>query len=253
MAIFLLLGVTPSALLRGTRHGTTRAASARCAAAAPFRELEAFSKIAYPEAWPFTPDYLARQDEESDAVFYDEPRFVTHIDDGAIGALRDYYAQEISPKSDVLDICSSWISHLPDGLELGRVAGLGMNMAELDRNERLTERVARDLNADPALPYDDASFDVVTNAVSVDYLTQPLEVFREVHRVLRPGGKALFSFSNRCFPTKAVSMWLKTDDSGHIWIVGAYYKYSAAWSVKAVDISPGGGGDPMYVVQGEKL
>ena len=228
-----------------------RAASPRCAAA-PFRELEAFSKIAYPEAWPFTPDYLARQDEESDAVFYDEPRFVTHIDDGAIGALRDYYAQEISPGADVLDICSSWISHLPDGLELGRVAGLGMNEAELERNERLTERVARDLNADPTLPYDDASFDVVTNAVSVDYLTRPLEVFRECHRVLKPGGKALFSFSNRCFPTKAVSMWLKTDDSGHIWIVGAYYKYSAAWSVKAVDISPGGGGDPMYVVQGQK-
>ena len=225
----------------------------RALAAAPFRELQAFSKIAYPEEWPFTPDYLSRQDEESDAVFYDEPRFVTHIDDGAIGALRDYYAQEISPKSDVLDICSSWISHLPDGLELGRVAGLGMNEAELERNERLTERVARDLNANPALPYDDASFDVVTNAVSVDYLTRPLEVFRECHRVLKPGGKALFSFSNRCFPTKAVSMWLKTDDSGHIWIVGAYYKYSAAWSVKAVDISPGGGGDPMYVVQGEKL
>lgn len=251
MAIFLLLGVTPGALLRGAIRGTTRSASPRCATT--FRELEAFSKIAYPEEWPFTPDYLSRQDEESDAVFYDEPRFVTHIDDGAIGALRDYYAQEISPNSDVLDICSSWISHLPDGLELGRVAGLGMNEAELERNARLTERVARDLNTDPALPYDDASFDVVTNAVSVDYLTRPLEVFREVHRVLKPGGKALFSFSNRCFPTKAVSMWLKTDDSGHIWIVGAYYKYSAAWSVKAVDISPGGGGDPMYVVQGEKL
>ena len=92
-------------------------------------------------------------DESSDGDFYAQPRFCTHIDDGAIGALRDYYAQEISPKSDVLDICSSWISHLPDGLELGRVAGLGMNEAELERNVRLTERVARDLNANPALPY----------------------------------------------------------------------------------------------------
>ena len=115
-----------------------RAASPRCSA---FRELEAFSKIAYPEAWPFTPDYLARQDEESDAVFYDEPRFVTHIDDGAIGALRDYYAQEISPKSDVLDICSSWISHLPPDKPLGRVVGVGMNARELEANERLTEFV----------------------------------------------------------------------------------------------------------------
>ncbi len=59
--------------------------------------------------------------------------------------------------------------------------------------------------ADATLPYEDNSFDVVTNAVSVDYLTRPLEVFREMHRVLKPGGQAIMSFSNRCFPTKGES------------------------------------------------
>ena len=43
----------------------------------------------------------------------------------------------------------------------------------------------------------------VCNVVSVDYLTRPREIFRETHRVLRPGGRAIMSFSNRCFQTKA--------------------------------------------------
>ena len=45
-------------------------------------------------------------------------------------------------------------------------------------------------------------FQVITNTVSVDYLSKPIEVFKEMHRVLKPGGTAIMSFSNRCFPTK---------------------------------------------------
>lgn len=143
----------------------------------------------------------------------------------------------------VLDVCSSWVSHYPPGWTAGRVAGLGMNEAELARNKALTEFVVRDLNADPALPFADNSFDVVTNCVSVDYLTQPLEVMKgasnhrvfafssfqltsprvatEVGRVLKPGGVGIMSFSNRCFPTKAVSIWTSTGDLDHVWIVGS--------------------------------
>jgi len=84
-----------------------------------------------------------------------------------------------------------------------------MNAEELARNDRLTEFVTSDLNQDPRLPFDDESFDVVNCVVSVDYLTQPREVFQEIYRVLRPQGKCLISFSNRCFPTKAVAMWLQ--------------------------------------------
>eukprot|EP00957_Ditylum_brightwellii_P174633 13297194-Ditylum_brightwellii.AAC.1 len=117
---------------------------------------------------------------------------------------------------DVLDLCSSWISHLPnDGVSLGRVVGVGMNEAELKANQQLTEYYTQDLNKQPDLSqFDDESFDVVCNVVSVDYLTQPLDIFKEVHRVLRPGGVSLVSFSNRCFPTKAVAMWLQADDIG---------------------------------------
>ena len=189
-------------------------------------------------------------------MFYSQPRFVTHIDDGAIGAITDYYAATMHEDADVLDVCSSWISHLPPDLKLGRVAGIGMNDEELKRNERLTEYEVRDLNVDPKLPYEDDSFDFVCNVVSVDYLTKPLEVFSEMHRVLRPGGRAIMSFSNRCFPTKAIGIWTQTDDAGHLWIVGSYYRFTPGgeWSdVRALDISSKQpAGDPMYVVEGKK-
>ena len=94
----------------------------------------------------------------------------------------------------------------------GRVAGLGMNQEELVRNKQLTEFAVRDLNLDPTLPYADNSFDFITNCVSVDYLTRPLEVFKEIHRCLKPGGVAIMSFSNRCFPTKAIAIWTQTGD-----------------------------------------
>ena len=122
----------------------------------------------------------------------------------------------------LLDVCSSWISHYPEGYEAGRISGLGMNEDELQKNPILTDYVVRDLNENPSLPYEDNTFDVVTNAVSVDYLTRPLEMMKEVNRVLKPGGLAVMSFSNRCFPTKAVSIWTATGDLDHIWICLLY-------------------------------
>ncbi|PNH07679.1 hypothetical protein TSOC_005811 [Tetrabaena socialis] len=132
-----------------------------------------------PAAWPFRPENFLRYDESPDTLFYDQPRFVTHIDDKAIAALTKFYG-EVFPASGgqataVLDICSSWVSHYPPGYTAGRVAGLGMNEAELARNPQLTEFSVKDLNVDGKLPYADNSFDVITNCVSVDYLNKPLE------------------------------------------------------------------------------
>lgn len=196
-----------------------------------------------------------------DTDFYSYPRFVTHIDDAAIAALTDFYATTFpmsgTPDAALLDICSSWISHYPPGYTAPRIAGLGMNAEELGRNAVLTETAVKDLNADPVLPYADASFDVVTNAVSVDYLTRPLEVFTEIRRVLKPGGLAIMSFSNRCFPTKAVSIWTGTGDVDHVMIVGSYFHYAGGFDPpQAKDITKKGllgqRGDPMYVVYARK-
>lgn len=240
--------------------------------------------------WPYTPADLNRIDDSVDTVFYDTPRFVTHIDDAAITSLTKFYSEEFSSlnkdKLDVLDLCSSWISHLPQDVSYGKVVGVGMNKAELEANKQLTDYFVQDMNTNPNLSqFEDNSFDVICNVVSVDYLTKPLEIFQEMHRILRPGGVSLMSFSNRCFPTKAIAMWLQADDIGRLTIVGSYYNYSADWkSIEALDIKEklpvperpstagimknpslglawmtaagavqkNNGGDPMYVVKGVK-
>lgn len=142
---------------------------------------------------------FARFDEDPDARFYDTPRFVQHIDEAAIAAVTETIRRHVPPGSDVLDLMSSWGSHLPAPAELplGRVAGLGMNAEELKRNRRLTEWIVHDLNADPHLPYVDASFGAVLITVSIQYLTRPELVLRDVARALIPGGVLIVSFSKQ--------------------------------------------------------
>lgn len=235
----------------------------RAASAAPVRAAnDAAAAVLkdpnFPEKFPFGPQELQRYDETSDFIFYSAPRFVTHIDDAAVGALTAWYARNFpeSGRDDtaLLDVCSSWISHYPEGYTAGRISGLGMNEEELKKNAVLSDFEVKDLNEDPALPYADNTFDFVTNAVSVDYLTKPLETMREVNRVLKPGGVAAMSFSNRCFPTKAISIWTATGDLDHVWIVGAYFHFAGGFEAPvAEDISPNPGKtDPMYVVYARK-
>ena len=206
----------------------------------------------FPEKWPYKPDDFRRQDETVDGNFYAMPRFVTHIDDAAIGALTKYYKSVFFDGASVLDICSSWVSHFPkDGPKLGRTAGVGMNEEELRKNPQLAEYVAKDLNQDPTLPYPDNTFDFCTIVVSVDYLTRPLEVFSEMSRVLKPGGMAIISQSNRCFPSKAWKLWMNTNDAQHIFIVGSFFHYAGTFEKpESLDISPNPGrSDPMYIIQ----
>lgn len=227
----------------------------------------AVSPVSFVKEWPPateekpTPfgqlDFL-RADQQDDGSFYTIPRFVYHIDEAAVSSLTQYYRNNISKKSDILDICSSWVSHYP--LEfpqvMGRISATGMNAFELKANDQLTDFQAKDLNIDYILPYDDASFDVVTCVVSIDYLIHPIEVLKEVRRVLRPGGKVIISQSNRCFPSKAIAMWLKMNDRQHLELINGYLQYAGGFKPrKAFDISakgPGGPYDPMFIVEAVK-
>jgi len=193
---------------------------------------------------PFPPGFFERHDESSDGAFYGPPRLVTHIDDGAIAAVGELY-ERLALTGDVLDLMSSWISHFrsaPSSLTV-----LGMNRAELDRNPLATASVVHDLNVDPRLRFADASFDAVTCCVSVDYLVRPVEVFADVARVLRPAGPFVVTFSNRCFPTKAIKGWLANDDMGRLAIVRAYFEQSGAFGEPTMaHCNPGARGDPLY-------
>ncbi|CAN8326502.1 unnamed protein product [Cochlearia groenlandica] len=236
--------------------GKSFIASARQTNPSPVEQ--ALSNMNWPETFPFKEEDFQRFDESSDSTFYEAPRFVTHIDDAAISALTKYYSkvlpQSDTPGASILDMCSSWVSHYPAGYKQERIIGMGMNEEELKRNPVLTEYIVQDLNVNPKLPFEDNSFQVITNVVSVDYLTKPLVVFKEMNRVLKPGGLAIMSFSNRCFFTKAISIWTSTGDTDHALIVGSYFHYAGGFEPpQAVDISPNPGrSDPMYIVYSRK-
>ncbi|MEO8603093.1 MAG: methyltransferase domain-containing protein [bacterium] len=195
------------------------------------------------------PDLFRRMDESSDAEFYVAPRLVTHIDDATIAALTQVYREVLPAGGAVLDLMTSWVSHLPDDVIYGRVAGLGMNRIELQHNPRLTDCVVQDLNREPQLPYADATFDAVINAVSIQYLTRPIEVYAAVRRVLKPGGLALIATSHRCFPTKAIAAWPTLSTSERMRLLQRYFAVAGGYTAaEFVDRSPGSGADPLWVV-----
>ncbi|KAL7443575.1 hypothetical protein ACHAXM_008968 [Skeletonema potamos] len=230
---------------------------------------------AIPQTWdeddnPFTSlsdnVYFSRLDASDDKIFYSEPRFVEHVDQQAVDSITSYVTNKLlQPGDSVLDLCSSWTSHImPGKLELSRVAGLGMNSKELEANKALTEWTVQDLNKNKyvQLPYENNSFDVVMCQLSIDYLIHPLEVMKEVSRVLKPGGKVAILISNRLFLTKAVGLWTGSDDIEHVYTVGSYLHYCGGGftDIKAEDLSTRKKngkermivGDPLYVITATK-
>ncbi|HEY2563353.1 MAG TPA: methyltransferase domain-containing protein, partial [Acidimicrobiales bacterium] len=174
----------------------------------------------------FPPEFYQRADPSPDPAFYLRPRLVTHIDDHAIAVVGALY-DELGITGQVLDLMGSLVSHFRT--PPAQLTVLGMNSEELEANPAASVTVVHDLNAEPRLPFDDATFDAVVCCVSVDYLTRPVEVFTDVARVLRPGGPFVCTFSNRCVPTKAIRGWLYATDEEHCSIVGRYFQLAAGW------------------------
>ena len=194
-----------------------------------------------------------RYDETPDEEFYETPRFVTHIDDRAIAAVTQLYREHFPPDGAILDLMSSWVSHLPPEVTYRRVVGLGMNEVELKENPRLDEYVVQNLNRKLRLPFGDGEFDGAGICVSIDYLIQPVEVLREVGRILKAGSPLIVTFSNRCFADKAVAVWLQLDDQGRVRLVEECLREAGNFeNVRGLDRSLGRMfSDPLYAVIGQ--
>lgn len=209
-------------------------------------------------------DQRTKLDTSDDSLFYDAPRFVTHVDEGFIAQLTALYRDRIAPHSRILDLMSSWVSHLPSDVPYDHVEGHGLNGEELAGNRQLDHYFVQNLNQNPTLPLEEASFDAVINAVSVQYLQYPEAVFAEVYRVLKPGGIAIFSFSNRMFYQKAIAAWRDRSEAARVNLVKSYFESLPGFGrietvVNAPQVSPIlqlmglAGGDPFYAVIAERM
>jgi SAM-dependent methyltransferase len=214
----------------------------------------------------FSPGAFSRGDEKPDSLFYENPRYVQHIDATAIEMIKNTYGRFLKNDMQVLDLMSSWQSHLPENLHFRRLVGLGLNQSELKKNSRLSESVVQDLNVDPRLPFESNSFDVVICSVSVEYLIDPLAVFEEVSRVLRTDGHFIVTFSNRWFPTKAIKIWTELHEFERMGLVLEYFlrtggfKALQTYSIRGLprphddkyfpDLAYS---DPVYAVWGQKM
>jgi len=204
---------------------------------------------------PCRPEHFARLDDDADTLFYSMPRKVVHIDETAIAAVKQFFRETLPADGVILDLMSSWRSHWPDGFPKQRLVGLGLNAEEMADNPDLDAYVVHDLNAVPRLPFEDDTFDAVVLTVSVQYLTQPILVFRDVNRILRPGGPFAVIFSNRMFPTKAVAIWRALNDQQHSELVAAYFHHASNFVDLATQNRTPFGltyNDPVYIVMARK-
>lgn len=214
-------------------------------------------------SWLGTHDF-GRDDETPDRDFYMKPRFVDHLDSCALDTVAQIYGRLIPSGAAILDLMAGPDSHLGKVSDPAMVVGLGLNKSEMEANPVLSEHVIHDLNADPLLPFPDNRFDVVVNTVSVDYLTRPLEVFREVSRVLKPDGLFIVVFSNRMFPPKAVNVWKRSSEKQRAELVRRFFTLSGRFVIQGYYESCGKPrprddkyfelgipSDPIYAVWGE--
>ncbi len=208
---------------------------------------------------PLRPNQRLKLDASDDRLFYTDPRFVTHVDEGFIQQLTDLYRQLLQPNTRIFDMMSSWVSHLPEEIKFAHVEGHGLNAEELARNPQLDSYFVQNLNQDPQLPLKDEDFDAVLNTVSVQYLQYPEAIFAEIYRILKPGGVAIFSFSNRMFYQKAIEAWREGSEASRVELVKSYFEsvpgFSPPKAIARQSNAPNflqwlgaGGGDPFYAV-----
>lgn len=210
------------------------------------------------------PEQRTKLDDTNDRDFYSLPRFVTHVDNGFIDRLTNLYREKLPPHGRILDLMSSWVSHLPDDVEFAHVEGHGMNEEELAKNPQLDSYFLQNLNQNPKLPLEDGDFDAVLITVSIQYLQYPEAILSEIYRVLKPEGIVIISFSNRMFYQKAIAIWRDGTDTDRVNLVRGYFQSVDGFNEPEVIVHQSslppllqmmgvGGGDPFYAVVARKI
>jgi SAM-dependent methyltransferase len=210
------------------------------------------------------PEQRLKLDDGDDLAFYSMPRIVTHVDEGFIQTLTQLYRDRLRPDIRILDLMSSWVSHLPSKISFAHVEGHGMNQEELEKNPQLDHFFIQNLNQNPKLPLPDQSFDAVLNTVSVQYLQYPEAVFSEIRRILKPDGLAIVSFSNRMFFEKAIQAWRDSSESQRVELAEHYFTSVPGFGKPEVICQKPEGrspfpfwnqasGDPFYAVIAQRL
>jgi SAM-dependent methyltransferase len=197
---------------------------------------------------------VGRVDEIFDPFGGIEQAQSERVDDAALAAITDLYRELLPNGGAILDVMSGWVSHLPPEIDYRRVVGIGLSACELAENPFLDEWRVHDLNRDPRLPFATAEFDGAALCVSVQHLTRPAEVIREVGRVLKPGAPLVVTFSDRCRATRPIGCWCLLDDAGHLCLIAHHFAEAGNWGdIRCRDYTPPGGGSPLYAVIGRSL
>jgi len=174
---------------------------------------------------------------------------IEDVDAAALAAITDIYREIMPEGGAILDVMSSWVSHLPPEIDYRRVVGVGVDACVLAENPFLDEWRVQDLNRSPTLPFANGEFDGAAICGAIQHLTRPAEVIREVGRVLRPGAPLVVTFSQRCLATKAIACWCLLDDTAQLCLVARHFVEAGNWTdIRCIDRTPPSGGVPLYAV-----
>jgi len=155
-------------------------------------------------------------DISDDEIFYQQPRFVHHLSDSFRNRLTKIYSEYLLKHHVILDLMSSWVSHLPSNTRYNKVIGHGMNEAELSSNKRLDNFWVQNLNRSQILPVEDSSIDVGLIVAGWQYLQYPEKVSLELSRIIKPDSFLIISFTNRAFWNKASNIWTYSSEEKRI-------------------------------------
>ena len=174
-----------------------------------------------------------KSDISDDEIFYQQPRFVHHLSDSFRTRLTTLYSEYLLNHHIILDLMSSWVSHLPTNIRYKKVIGHGMNEAELSSNERLDRFFVQNLNKKQNMPIEDSSVDVGLIVAGWQYLQYPEKVSLELSRVIKSDSLLIISFTNRAFWTKAPNIWTYSSEEKRIEYVTSVLT-SNGWRIEKI-------------------